>query len=82
MGCNSGQYTTWYSSATTSLSSIRRSVGIGGRSIEDDVISNLDVEDVQETEHLKGLDSKCDEQSHSLRSKYKKYSPSKRKGIN
>ena len=38
-------------------------VGISGGSLEEDVRSNLDVEDVQGTECLKELDSKCHEES-------------------
>ena len=58
---NSGQLTSWYLSARTSLNAVRQSlyVGIGGRSIEEDVKNDLDVEDVQGTECLKELGFKC-----------------------
>ena len=65
MESNSGQLTSWYISARTSLNAVRQSlyVGIGGRSIEEDVKSDLDVEDVYGTECLKELSSKCHAES-------------------
>ena len=61
MECNSGQHTSWYSSVRSSLKTIRQSlyVGISGGSLEEDVRSNLDVEDVQGTGCLKELGSQC-----------------------